>query len=301
MITFKQFLSENVYDLTSVSVDQAVAWLKANASKSLEASKSSRNWFYRGAKYSEFFGLIDSRKFNRVSANTLNTYTIWFDNNPMWKDFPKRSKGLVCSSSRNVASGYASSGSPYLVIPSDDSHVGVVGARDFWNAFPATKELGPGMYDLDDFVRTVNRFARAYFYVVGGETMDKARLILDNLASHPENASYEDLVWVLKNITSKEMSKIFVDHHGVFEDWSVFIATFTEKYDSMYELFEDVLSPKNAKLSNAMAPTAIKMVDDSNEVWITGPCFVIDEDTLDSLRHSDSAIDNELYALIRRN
>lgn len=296
MITFKRFLSENVYHPTAVSVDQAVAWLKANASKSLEASRSSRNWFYRGAKYSEFFGLIDSRKFNRVSANTLNTYTIWFDNNPMWKDFPKRSKGLVCTSSRNVASGFVSFRSPYLVIPSDDSHVGVVWARDFWDAFPATKEL---VHDLDDFVRTVNRLARAYFYVVGGETMDKARLILDNLASRTKNVSYEDLVWVLKSITSKEMSKILVDQPRVFKDWSVFIATFTEKYDSMYELFEDVLSPKNATLSTAMAPTAIKMVGDSNEVWITGPCFVIRENTLDSLRHSDSAIDNELYALIR--
>jgi len=75
----------------------------------------------------------------RKSANTTNYSTYLFDNSPYTKDYPKRSRSAICSSSYDDArtyAGYPYDQSVYRVIPFKDTKIGVCGADDFWWSFP---------------------------------------------------------------------------------------------------------------------------------------------------------------------
>ena len=74
----------------------------------------------------------------RKSANTKNYYTLWVDNSPMWKDFPKRSRSFICTTDKEYASSF---GEIYLVIPFDNAQIGICPSGDFWFSFEGTSDL----------------------------------------------------------------------------------------------------------------------------------------------------------------
>jgi len=75
----------------------------------------------------------DSSKYLRSSANTSNYYTILIDNflNP-WKQYPKRSRSFICSTSEDYAEAY---GQVYQVYPIGDPIIGFCPQRDIWESF----------------------------------------------------------------------------------------------------------------------------------------------------------------------
>ena len=74
----------------------------------------------------------------RKSANTKNYYTLWVDNSPMWKDFPKRSRSFICTTDKEYASSF---GEIYLVIPFDNAQIGICPSGDFWFSFEGASDL----------------------------------------------------------------------------------------------------------------------------------------------------------------
>lgn len=76
-----------------------------NALWMLEENKS----IYRGDVSNEknSFTTIDTNLTTRKSQNTSNYYTMILDNHPEMKDFPKRSKSLICSTSLDDARVYS--------------------------------------------------------------------------------------------------------------------------------------------------------------------------------------------------
>ena len=89
---------------------------------------------YRGVGSSyDQYRVVDSNKGKpRQSANTLNYMTWLMDNLPSWKAYPKRSRGIICSTSLSYAGGY---GQIYQIIPYDNAQIAVCPTIDVWESF----------------------------------------------------------------------------------------------------------------------------------------------------------------------
>ena len=83
------------------------------------------------------FGAVDSLATTRASENSTNHYTLILDNVPSRASMPKRSKSLICSTSNNHASYYATRmgvrAHCYALIPFNDAVIGVCNRIDIWD------------------------------------------------------------------------------------------------------------------------------------------------------------------------
>jgi len=96
------------------------------------------------------FMVYDPKAIERKSANTQNFYTWIIDNSPQWKDFPKRSKSLICATDREIADNFGEV--LYRVIPFDNAKIGKCSTSDFWQAFNFPfKDVDGHELSLDDF------------------------------------------------------------------------------------------------------------------------------------------------------
>ena len=91
----------------------------------------------RNCALSEDFYLIDPKKHDRKSANTQNYYTYIIDNSKDWKDFPKRSKSLICHGYDKELPYY----DQYIVIPLNDANFGIANDDDLWTSFDLIKNI----------------------------------------------------------------------------------------------------------------------------------------------------------------
>lgn len=127
MMSFKHFLLESERT-EAISVDHALAWMEKNSKDYLKRG----NFIFRGVTNDNGIMLGNPGKGkDRVSKNTHNLYTLWIDNHPSFKDFPKRSKSFICTTNVRYAGEY---GLPYIVIPKDASDAGVCPSSDIWGA-----------------------------------------------------------------------------------------------------------------------------------------------------------------------
>lgn len=84
--------------------------------------------------------LIDPSKGERKSENTGNQYTILMDNNPLYSEYPKRSKSLICSTSKDYADGFGEE--MFYLYPVDRAKIGITEGIDIWqNELPKNNAL----------------------------------------------------------------------------------------------------------------------------------------------------------------
>lgn len=179
--------------------------------------------------------LIDPRKHERVSANTVNYYTMIIDNTDAWKDFPKRKHGIISS----LNSSYM--GDEYRVVPLlnydnmlkefnvdnfVDTKWGVCPTWDLWNSFESLfLEIG---FKHITSAEDINTLLNAIYY-------EKSNQNLEN-----NNFDYFKLgLQSVKNIIQPE--------GYIYEDWSEDINTlrsFMEKNDmNLYDFATYVFNP----------------------------------------------------------
>ena len=128
---FKQFLLNEDKRSKSITEDEAISLLNKHCRQAMN------NFFvghpiYRGLKNNNYYLWIDPSDFERKSANTKNYYTLLIDNSPYWKDYPKRSKSIICTMDNNTAIEY---GHDYIVFPYDGAKIGICPQEDFWFGF----------------------------------------------------------------------------------------------------------------------------------------------------------------------
>jgi hypothetical protein len=119
-------------------------------------------------------------------------YNILIDNLPEWKDYPKRSKSLICSTDTRGAGSY---GEVYRVIPLIEGFkLGVCPTHDLWTSFnEGLKLFEPEFHlrGLDDF-DLINRELFSYLSSIHGKvdtttyaSILKAYEIFESLTSMP--------------------------------------------------------------------------------------------------------------------
>lgn len=114
---------------------------------------------YRGMDFKGDMYVIDPKKGTRKSANTPNYYTWIIDHDKKWKDYPKRSKSIICSTSERKVEAY---GDKYIVFPYDGSKIGVCPEDDIWdsfkNSFGSSTYLGQVNREITLLTRKANKF-----------------------------------------------------------------------------------------------------------------------------------------------
>jgi len=116
--------------------EQAIELIKKNCSGIVNSYSKSHVRIYRGAggmdDYYDY-QIVDPTKGKlRRSRNTRNYYTLLMDNLTPWKAYPKRSRSIVCSTSKSKSSGY---GNLYVVLPYNNAKIGICSTDDIWFSF----------------------------------------------------------------------------------------------------------------------------------------------------------------------
>jgi len=63
---------------------------------------------YRGLDENYLYGYVKPAEYSRKSRNTSNYYTLIMDHSQKWKQYPKGSKSIICTTSRSKAENYGS-------------------------------------------------------------------------------------------------------------------------------------------------------------------------------------------------
>lgn len=196
---------------------------------------------YRGLQFYDDFGYVNSNKGKeRRSAHTENYYTLLIDNLPSWKGWPKRSRGIVCSTKERYASNY---GHTFYAIPYDNAKIGICSSYDIWESFK-NPDFQKYFGDLNNFNYVINKLL---FYM----------LIKTPKLKNPAN--YKQLKELLI-----EISKLSIDDYPREKYYNFF-----NQKDIMKHL-NNVLDPKKNGFQ-----MGIENLKNSKEVWIQGDVILV--------------------------
>lgn len=87
----------------------------------------------RGSRTTEDFLHLKPGNELRKSAHTSNYYTLFINNHPLWKDYPKRQ--IICSGGSGERAMAHLSRTVYYVFPIDRSKIGICPDDDIWSSF----------------------------------------------------------------------------------------------------------------------------------------------------------------------
>jgi hypothetical protein len=129
------------------SSDKAVEILKNNCKDSLKLVKG-RATLFRGTTNRGALLVIDPSTGVRKSTNTKNYYTILMDNSPYFREYPARSKSLICTTDEFYARDF---NTLYVLVPFDGQKIGICPYSDIW--FTTIRNLplaGGEIYSFED-------------------------------------------------------------------------------------------------------------------------------------------------------
>ncbi len=191
---FSNYLVEGGGRSKIITLDEWLVIAKKKHMKTLTKLVKNNDCLYRGRtslSSDKEFGYVDPKKgYPRESANTENYYTMWIDNSPKWKAYPKRSRSLICTN--DFESAFGSKDARFIILPEDNSNIGVCDSVDFWAAFSKTS---PFRGDLSEFNSS---FKGCYLSLTGkiladnpsfGELQDAIDLMDEEIKDNPEDAA----------------------------------------------------------------------------------------------------------------
>jgi len=220
---------------------------------------------YRGIKHKDGrkkpqdVYIIDPSEHNRVSIDTDNTYTLIIDNSEYWKDYPKRSESVICSTNLKYAQSF---GEVYRVIPiKENTLFGKCEEDDIFQCFWQLKYID----DSIDNPRDLDNYLKATF----------------NIPNYSKTESYEKL--------QKLLSKENLDFDGGYIEGQTSTGMTVKKFDEIVEEYgsylkylENLMMPSSNgfetfNYSQKDADTWLTKEHSSNEVWTDSKCLLVKE------------------------
>jgi hypothetical protein len=257
MLSFKEFLSEaavgNAPTFQGLTLENAVRLVKDDCS----IYKKYGICFYRGettiapSLRETGYAIVDPSKTERVSQNTSNHYTVLFDNHPDMKDYPKRSRSFIASTSKSTAEGFAENNhgiytkdNVYALIPLDGVKIGVINRNDMWKT----------LIKLFGAKSDVYGFNMAFEEELGIKPTMEGFMKFDKLLKERNPAAVKKVVVMYKQTTSKPPDE--------------------QVFDNFMPMIWDAFSPAKTGFqlftANNYQPPA-----KNSEVWIGGKCIAI--------------------------
>lgn len=164
MITFKQFLQERddkvkaTNKIFAISIDDGEQALADKSSDALRAAKT--QVLYRGhphppGDFFEFDGEKSKRNPTQMNGSVVADIMEQF---PNWKDYPLRSRAIICSTDKHYAANYGG-GKVVAMMPHNGVRIAVCPTSDMKNAFAAgwSKSVSgqePSVTDLGKWIGT---------------------------------------------------------------------------------------------------------------------------------------------------
>lgn len=213
-------------------------------------------YIYRGMKDIGDYAIVQGDLGSRISRNTTNHYTKIIDNNikSINKDYPLRSKSIICSTSRETASNYGPV--VYVIIPYPDTIIGKCPSDDIWRS---KLKIGKLTAPIPDWNKIWNR--------VG---------ITDAI----------DNVDELANAIIKVL-----DDYKVTKDKEVdYLASIFKGVKDIKAEVEEAYSIENLQMS--FGTMAELNFGGDNEVWIGGKCIAIKVQDVDHVLPFIGKVDN---------
>ena len=205
---------------------------------------------YRGVRSMDSnYNTIDPKKFDRISKNNKNYYTLINDNSPCWKGYPKRSQSIIFINGVAEASMY---GNVYIVFPYDNADIAIGSAFDYWSMFKETIGIG-----LEYFVGYIERL------------FEQVDIKLTDKSYNSIKKSFKEFDDKLKTHTGL---KIYFKQY-----------TFMKGYDgNLMEHLQNLMCPdkngiKLVKIDN------IKKMNTHHEMWTDNKCVTINYNMADKL------------------
>lgn len=210
-----------------------------------------RTFIYRGIESYNDYLYINPTIYTRKSAYAeYNYYTILLDEIlPSWKNWPKRSKSIVCTTKQERADVY---GNRFLVFPFNNSKIGVCSDDDIWNSFKRFDKLD----DLNNII--LNAFR--YFKLSKQQSKENLTKLLNTLTDHAHNDQFI------------ETSCDFATLYQFFR---------TSKHHDFILYLDELLDPKKNGFE-LLKPSTMKSYD-NREIWIEGECLLLNYSIFDGI------------------
>lgn len=202
----------------------------------------------------------------RQSKNTKNYYTLIIDNSSVWRNFPKRSRSLICTTDRDYSYSY---GRPYNVYPENGAKIGICPYDDIWGSFEEFNgKISMPLDDMNDCIAQ----------------------ILDSVGLPPRIVTYGSLVRCFEIIDDEKYSspdKVKKSPYNRYPSrFNDLYNAYLESNKPFLKFMEDVLDPKRNKFDIAKIGDNLP---EHREIWTDSPCVLIrSEDDI------AKEVDNEL-------
>lgn len=267
-------LQEAVYQKEGRSVpipiDDGVRLIKKECKNAYQAYRQG-HMFYRGVgSTSADMIFVRPSQFTRLSANTINLYTLVIDNSSLWRDYPKRSKSVICSTDVNSAGGY---GELYIVFPKDGYKIGVCPRYDMWGSFRELNDLYVFNDSFVDFYRYLGISIKPSEIVKYNDLKTICKHMDDILANEPE------LIGDYINGKERDINKRagYVSFY-----FDIGITKHLYKYKgNMLKLLESLFDPDKNDFD--LVSDIRRLPKGRFELWTDSDCYMLREDMQDKM------------------
>lgn len=165
MIRLKSLLLENSGISKELSRSDAIKVYR----KQCDEHDTINRQIWRGtsASFKSGVGIADPNQHERTSTGKKgNHHTLFLNNLKNWSYYPKRSRSLICSMDRDVASAY---GTPYVVIPFDGASIGIAPKDDIWYSFKTGLKEVFALGEKDANLPMLNKSIDILYYILKGD------------------------------------------------------------------------------------------------------------------------------------
>lgn len=267
--TFKQFLEAKIkdYDTTPITdVDVLIKAIEENCSQAINNIRTKRKsgTIWRGFRREIVSGIYDPGSGQRESENTANFYTLFFDENPKNRNWPKRSKSFICSTDEITAAHFARRRAATLVLPFDNTPIGLVNESDLWDlAISFTLEYNGIRRVFTDGVEDLNAIFSDFYAQVENWAENKFTSLNQTAQDIRNNP-----IQICKSLKSRfDLEEFGVKEYSE-EEYSFKRSVANQFADQLTEMYN--LSKIGCTL------TKINNLDvKSSEVWFQGKCILV--------------------------
>jgi hypothetical protein len=212
------------------------------------------HFMYRGVRFNSDYALFDAKGSKpRKSAYTENYYTHIIDNHKGFKQYPKRSRSLIASTSIQKAMLYGDE--VYRIIPFDGAKIGICPDSDIWDSFEVLKKY---------HIRNLDVFNKEFERLIYGA--------LDSFAS--KMGTWPQIEKDAKKINKEFLGNLDLDMSDFSdEEYLLWYPIQNGKFKNLAELIEHAFDPS----SNKFKLTTIENFKDvsNREVWTDSKCLLV--------------------------
>lgn len=274
----------------TLSEDDAITVIQKNCKEFLKNPKyitrgirkdfEGKNWINSDYFYS------NPSTLNRKSADCYNYYTLVIDNDPSWKEFPKRHKSFICTLGQTHMKDNV-----YYVIPEDGSKWGVCNEYDIYLGFNKQYVANSFTHDLSKFYTYIMNINNDKINILSDDDYLTFIDDLNKLNEKLKSMTGSEIIGELKKnlyLTNHFKSIIKNNVGEYYKTIEQPLKWYNGWKGDMVKIVKDYVSPNNFKVQtyeelenisykfDKESKRFLKTVNENEkEIWTDSPCVFI--------------------------